>query len=136
MTERGKIRVEHVYAAAPSAVWRALVTPELLAAWWAPGDIRAEVGHSFHLDMGPWGKQPCEVLEVLPEKKLVFSFAKGSLDTTLTFTLEPSGTGTRLVLEHAGFDLESPLAKRAFEGMRSGWPGVLARLEPVLTRTG
>jgi uncharacterized protein YndB with AHSA1/START domain len=134
MSERGTVRLERVYASGPSAVWRALVTPELLAAWWAPGDIRAEVGHLFHLDMGPWGKQPCEVLEVLPEKKLVFSFAKGTLDTTLTFTLEAEGTGTRLVLEHAGFDLDSPLAKRAFEGMKSGWPGVLERLVPVLAR--
>jgi len=27
----------------PEAVWRALTDPEMLARWWAPGDVRAEV---------------------------------------------------------------------------------------------
>jgi hypothetical protein len=35
-------------------------------------------------------------------------------------------------LEHDGFDLESPLAKRAFEGMGGGWPAVLERIAPAL----
>ncbi|UQU65832.1 SRPBCC domain-containing protein [Couchioplanes caeruleus] len=47
-------------------VWRALTEPELLARWWATGDIKPIVGHRFTLDMGSWGQQPCEVLEVEP----------------------------------------------------------------------
>jgi hypothetical protein len=47
--------------------------------------------------------------------------------------LEPEGEGTRLSLEHAGFDLDSPLGKTAFEGMGRGWPGVIARIDAALT---
>jgi uncharacterized protein YndB with AHSA1/START domain len=39
MSERGVIRLEHVYASKPAAVWRALTDPELHARWWAAGDV-------------------------------------------------------------------------------------------------
>ncbi|RKH52114.1 hypothetical protein D7X55_05245 [Corallococcus sp. AB049A] len=60
------IQLDHVYAHPPSAVWKALTTPELHAKWWAAGDVRPVVG------------------------------------------------------------------RRAFEGMKPGWPGVLARLGAAL----
>ena len=56
----------------------------------------------------------------------------GTLNTTLTWRLEPEGDGTRLWLEHSGFDLASPLGKSAFEGMGTGWPGVFKRIGQVL----
>ncbi|MFF4667344.1 SRPBCC domain-containing protein [Streptomyces sp. NPDC001282] len=94
--------------------------------------MRPVVGHRFTLDMGTWGHQACEVLAVEPERLLRYSFAPGSLDTTITWQLHPEGGGTRLLLEHAGFDLDSPLGKAALEGMGRGWPDVLQRIEPAL----
>lgn len=132
MTVRAVIQLEHVYAHPPSAVWRALTDPVLHARWWAPGDVRAVVGHTFELDMGKWGKQPCEVLEVEPERLLKYRFAAGVLDTIITWQLIPEGAGTRLMLTHEGFNLDTPMGKQAYEGMKSGWPTVLARLEMVL----
>ncbi|MFD0277451.1 SRPBCC domain-containing protein [Kitasatospora sp. NPDC127111] len=126
------IRCDQFIAHPPSAVWRALTDPDLHAKWWAAGDVRPVVGHRFTLDMGPWGQQACEVLAVEPERLLRYSFAPGSLDTTITWQLLPEGTGTRLLLEHAGFDLDSPLGKAALDGMGRGWPDVLRRIEPVL----
>ncbi|WP_280303331.1 hypothetical protein [Nocardia neocaledoniensis] len=38
-----------------------------------------------------------------------------------------------MLLEHAGFDLDSPLGKAAFEGMGRGWPGLLRRIDGALT---
>lgn len=131
MTERAVIRLEHFYAHPPSAVWRVLTDPEKHARWWAPGDIKAVVGHRFHLDMGPWGKQPCEVLEVEPEKLLKYRFAEGSLDTIITFRLIREGTGTRLFFVQEGFDMDSPMGRQAWEGMGKGWPGILAKLGAV-----
>ena len=127
------IRLDIALPHPPAAVWRALTDPELHAQWWAAGDVRAEVGHRFELDMGAFGRQPCTVTDVDPERLLRYRFAEGSLDTTITWTLVPEGDGTRLHLEHAGFDLDSPLGRQAFQGMGHGWPGVLARLEPALT---
>ncbi len=122
------IRLDHFYAHAPSAVWRALTDPALLVRWWAPGDVRPVVGHRFELDMGKWGKQPCEVLTVEHERLLRYRFATGTLDTTVTWELVPEGIGTRLKLTHEGFDLDSPLGRQAWEGMSKGWPTVLGRL--------
>ena len=132
MTQPAVIQVDHVYTHAPAAVWRALTDPELHARWFVPGDVRPVVGHTFELDMGQWGKQSCEVLGVEPERLFRYAFAKGRLDTVITWKLAPEGTGTRLTLTHEGFDLDSPMGRMAFEGMKPGWPGIVAKLGAVL----
>jgi uncharacterized protein YndB with AHSA1/START domain len=136
MTDRAVIRIEHFYNRAPSAVWRALTDPELHARWWAAGDVKAVVGHRFDLDMGRWGKQPCEVLEVEPERLLKYRFATGGLDTIITWQLTSEGSGTRLTLTHEGFDVDSPMGRQALEGMGRGWPGILVALGSLLDRLG
>ena len=128
MTEPGTIRLSHFINHPPAKVWKALTDPALHAKWWAAGDVKAEVGHRFTLDMGQWGQQPCKLLAVEPERLLRYSFAPGTLDTVITWRLDPENSGTRLHLEHSGFDLDSPLAKQAFEGMGRGWPGLLKRI--------
>jgi uncharacterized protein YndB with AHSA1/START domain len=127
------IELDQFIARSPAKVWRALTEPELLARWWAEGDIKPVVGHRFTLDMGAWGQQPCEILEAEPEKLLRYTFAEQDLDTTITFRLEPEGDGTRLFFTHAGFNLDSPRGRSALEGMGNGWPGLLARIESKIT---
>lgn len=132
MTDLQVIQLEHVYNFPPSRVWQALTDPALHARWWAAGDIRPVVGHRFDLDMGKWGKQRCEVLEVEHERLLKYRFAAGTLDTIITWRLLPEGTGTRLSLTHEGFNLSSPIGRQALEGMAQGWPRVLSSLETLL----
>jgi uncharacterized protein YndB with AHSA1/START domain len=132
MAEAGVIRHERHVAQPPSRVWAALTDPALQAKWWAAGDVRPEVGHRFTMDMGAWGQQQCQVLAVEPERLLSYSFAEGVLDTTITWRLEPEGEGTLVTLEHAGFDLGSPMGERAYQGMGAGWAALLARIEPAL----
>lgn len=132
MSRTAVIRVDHFYAHPPAAVWKALTDPALHARWWAAGDVRPIVGHRFELDMGKWGKQPCEVLEVDPGHVIKYRFGAGTLDTIITWRLTAEGAGTRLTLVHEGFDLDSPISRQAFEGMKGGWPAVLDRLEAVL----
>ena len=124
------IRLERRLKQSPAAVWKALTTPELLAKWWAPGEIRAEVGHRFTLDMGKWGQQPCEVKAVEPERKLAYTFI---LNTTVTWELIPEAGGTLLVMTHEGFDPESPVDRQAFEGVSGGWPVILEKLGATLS---
>ena len=76
MTERGVIRLSQFINHPPAKVWKALTVPELLAKWWAAGDVKPVVGHRFTLDMGQWGQQPCEVIAVEPERLLSYSFAR------------------------------------------------------------
>jgi uncharacterized protein YndB with AHSA1/START domain len=132
MTERGVIRLSQFIDHPPAKVWKALTDPETHAKWWAAGDVKAVVGHRFTLDMGLWGQQPCEVLAVEPERLLSYSFARNTLDSTITWRLEPENHGTRLHLEHSGFDLDSPLGKKVFAGMGGGWPFVLERIAPAI----
>ncbi len=112
------IQVDQFLAHEPGRVWRALTEPELMARWWAAGDIRAIEGHEFTLDMEAWGQVPCQVLAVEPERRLVFTFTD---NWTLTWTLVPEGDGTRLFLEHSGFDLTQPIDRHAFDHMGPGW---------------
>ncbi|MEU0598235.1 SRPBCC domain-containing protein [Streptomyces sp. NPDC006393] len=132
MTEHNTIELERFLPHPPAAVWNALTDPDLHARWWAAGDVKPVVGHRFTLDMGNFGKQPCEVTEVDEQRLLAYRFAEGALDTTITWRLEPEGEGTRLRLTHAGFDLDSPMGRQAYEGMGKGWPHVLDRLAGLL----
>jgi uncharacterized protein YndB with AHSA1/START domain len=131
MTENA-ITLERRFPHPASAVWAALTTPELLARWWAPGDIAPVVGHRFTMDMDSWGQQQCEVLTVKPGTSISFLFSEGQLDTTITWRLEPADGGTVLHFEHAGFQLDTPMGRHAIEGMGNGWPGLLARIDGLL----
>ena len=117
----------------PPRVWAALTSGEELAKWWAPGDIRPVVGHTFLMQMGQWGQVACEVSEVEDGRRLVYTFG----DWTLSWDLEAEGPGTRLRLEHSGFDLTRPRDQFAFEHMGPGWSHmVLPRLERLLAGEG
>ncbi len=121
-TAPATITVDQFIAAPPARVWRGLTDPDLLARWWVPGDIEATVGHGFHLQMPRWGAIACEVVEVEAERRLVYTF-NGTW--TLTWHLVPEGEGTRLILDHSGFDLDDPEQRAAFNGMGSGWREVV-----------
>lgn len=132
MTEATKaIVVEYDLPHPPAKVWRALTEPALVSAWLMENDLVAEVGKRFTFrskPIGEWdGIVHCEVLEVDAPKRFVYSWRGGSgsskLDTRVTWTLEPTGAGTRLTLEHSGF---LPMNTMAFEAMSKGWRGHLA----------
>ena len=129
------IRVSELLPHPPARVWGALTEPAQSVRWWAAGDVRPVVGHRFTVDMGAWGQQPCQVLAVQPLRLLSYAFAPDTLHTAITWRLEPEGEGTRLTLEHAGFDLDDAAGLRAYEGMNRGWPGVLRRLDGFLATT-
>jgi uncharacterized protein YndB with AHSA1/START domain len=130
------ILVEYDLPEAPKKVWRALTDPKLLEAWLMPNDIQPVVGHRFNFRAQPvpgWdGTVYCEILDVVPEKRLVYSWRGGSqkldgygheLDTVVTWELTPTaGGGTHLRLEHSGFDPDS----FAFKMMGQGWRGKVA----------
>ena len=125
----GTIEVDQFVDAAPARVWQTLTDPGLLARWWAPGDIAPRVGHRFHLDMPGWGQVPCEVLEVVERERMVYTF---NATWTLTWRLVPEGRGTRLLLEHTGFDLQDKRDRDALDRMGPGWRDVvLPRLAEV-----
>jgi uncharacterized protein YndB with AHSA1/START domain len=99
----------------PDLVWEYLTKSELLAHWLMENDFKLIVGHKFQfrtkpkLNLGFDGNVYCEVLEIIPFKKLSYSWRGGlskdnpTLDSVVTWTLTKTDTGTELVLEHKGF---------------------------------
>ncbi|HEX4019552.1 MAG TPA: SRPBCC domain-containing protein [Acidobacteriaceae bacterium] len=137
-----QIVVEYALAEPPAKVWRALTEPKLLAVWLMQNDIVPIVGHRFNFraqPVGDWnGVVDCEVLEVVPERKLVYTWNGGSdknlefghrIETTVTWTLEATTeNGTRLTLVHHGFHPED----FAFRMMGQGWKTKGADIERAL----
>ena len=82
----------------PEKLWRALTDPVLVAAWLAPNDIAAAVGHRFSLSPAQEAPVDCEVLEADPERKLAYRWREANasgpaLDSVVTFeiTALPAG---------------------------------------------
>ena len=129
MTE--DIVYEATYPHAPAEVWRALTGS--MGAWFMDTDFRAaEVGHRFQLRDKPkkvlgWdGVTDCEVLEAVPERRLVFSFgaAQGGFPVTrIEWDLEPVAGGTRLRFRHTGFTGVKGWLMR--QGMNRGWAAIV-----------
>jgi uncharacterized protein YndB with AHSA1/START domain len=85
---------------------------------------------------GAWdGTIHCEVLEVVPNERFVYSWKGGHesnegygsrLDTVVAFTLTRVPQGTRLRLVHSGFVV--PVNDTAFRNMGEGWRKVVPSL--------
>ena len=61
----------------------------------------------------------------------------GGLDNTrVSFQLEPDGNGTRLLFEHAGFELSQAFGEQAFKGAEYGWARMLKQLGIVVAGFG
>lgn len=88
-------------------VWEALTSPEALGQWLMPNNFQPVVGHRFQFRTKPApgfdGIVRCEVLEVVPPVRLVYTWRGGGVNTTLAWTLEGTADGTQLTLEHKGF---------------------------------
>jgi uncharacterized protein YndB with AHSA1/START domain len=122
----------------PETVWDYLTIPELLAQWLMESDFQPVVGHKFMFNTKPKvklgfdGMIYCEVLEVNPIKKLVYSWKGGpgkgkiTLDSVVTWTLVPKDNGTELQLVHAGFTGVKNYISYLI--MNKGWEKIIKRL--------
>jgi uncharacterized protein YndB with AHSA1/START domain len=123
-----------VYPHPVDRVWAALTSSEALAAWLMPNDFRPVIGHRFTFRTSPApgfdGIVRCEVLELDPPKRMVWSWAGGNIDTTVTFTLEETaGAQTRLRMHQVGFHgLGAQLTRRILAG---GYPRILGERLPA-----
>lgn len=128
-----EIRTDAFLPHPPEQVWRALTDPGLIASWLMPTDFQPRVGHRFTFRTEPVpahgfdGIVHCEVLELVPLELLRISWVGGGIDTTVTWRLVPEGAGTRLFLDHEGFDPGDPGQQAALRVLGGGWRGHLAR---------
>jgi uncharacterized protein YndB with AHSA1/START domain len=127
------LRISEVFERPVEAVWLAITDRRILARWLMDNDFEPRVGHKFALRDPPtstWrGWVECEVLELEPPRRMVWSWNSGMAGETATrvvFELRQEGTATRLTLRHEG---KAVAGKE--ESVTSGWKrkvGVLARV--------
>ena len=140
------IKHQWFFPHAPQKVWDYLTKQELLAQWLIESDFKAIVGHKFQFNTKPKiklgfdGNIYCEVLEVVPLKRLSYSWKGGprkgviKLDSVVIWTLTPENNGTLLQLEHNGFKgMQNYIS---FLIMRKGWDiGIKKRFLQVLNKS-
>ena len=131
------LRFEVTYPHPPSKVWRVLTTREHIARWLMENDFAPAVGHRFQFrakPVGGWdGVVHAEVLELVPERRLVLAWKSNVIDTRVAFVLEPFDGGTRLTLTHTGFKGLKPVMTSFILGM--GWKGHILKAIPRLITT-
>jgi len=103
------IKVNTTYDHPIEDVWAALTDKEAMSEWLMPCDIEPVEGHQFQFRTKAYpgfdGIVNCRVLEVIPNRKLSFSWNGGPVKhTTVTFELTAMGSKTQLHFEHSGFE--------------------------------
>lgn len=125
--------IERVYDVPAERVWSAITNRDEMAVWYFDLQaFKAEVGFEFSFEGGADPENPyihlCKVKEVIPEKKLSYSWRyKGYAgESVVTFELEGNGDKTQLRLTHEGletFPADNPdLAKHNFV---NGWTHII-----------
>ncbi|MFO0650698.1 MAG: SRPBCC domain-containing protein [Polyangiales bacterium] len=129
---------EATYAHPREAVWRALTTSELLAAWLMANDLReARVGHTFRFTDRPrpfWnGVCSCEVLVADAPSRFELAWGTDAPGTATraswTLAATPDG-GTRLTFCHSG--LHGVMGWLMKLGMSKGWRRMVERSIPFV----
>ena len=136
------IKQQFSFSHPPEKVWDYLTKPELMEKWLMKNDFQPIVGYDFQFRTGPIpsldfdGICYCKVLEVVPFKRLSYSWKCGpgegkiTLDSVVMWKLQPTEKGTDLFLEHNGFEKEENL--NFFNGMSHGWQENLLKIDILL----
>ena len=136
------IKQQFSFSHPPEKVWDYLTKPELMEKWLMKNDFQPIVGYDFQFRTGPIpsldfdGICYCKVLEVVPFKRLSYSWKCGpgegkiTLDSVVMWKLQPTEKGTDLFLEHNGFEKEENL--NFFNGMSRGWQENLLKIDTLL----
>lgn len=137
------INHQFFFSHSPETVWEYLTKPELMEQWLMKNDFQPIVGLDFQFRTSPIpsldfdGIFYCKVLEIVPLKKLSYSWKSGpgdgkiTLDSTVTWKLEPKEKGTELFLEHTGFAKKGNL--NFYNGLMQGWIEKLHNIDKLLS---
>lgn len=141
--ERPSLTLTRRFRARPEKVWAAWTDPEKLIGWFCttkarPGSLRAEldvrVGGryriSFDMESGEYSEVGGIYREVVPNEKLVFSWAWHSTperESLVTVSIKPDGAGSLMLFTHEQFFDET-----ARDNHAKGWNELFEQLEQVL----
>ena len=125
------IVIEAVYNAAVDNVWRAITDKNQMKEWYFDvSDFKPEPGFEFRFNGGNEDKvfvHLCKIIEVIPKKKLSYSWRFQGLagNSLLTFELFEEPKSTRLKLTHDGLETFPPDPVLSKENFRQGWKQII-----------
>ena len=124
--------IERTYSAPVNAVWLALTDKDKMKQWYFDlPEFKAAVGFEFQFYGGTEEKQylhKCSITEVVPEKKLTYSWRYEGYEgvSFVTFELFAEGNTTRLKLTHEGLEsFPSTNPDLAKENFAEGWKQII-----------
>jgi uncharacterized protein YndB with AHSA1/START domain len=122
------VTIERELAHPPEKIWRALTLPHLIEEWLMNSDFAPIPDHSFQF-RADWGSVDCKVLAIEPHKTLSYSWDAMGLESTVTWTLTPTRSGTLLRMDQEGFRRDQ---EQAYRGAQYGWKLFVDKLGQVL----
>jgi|SRR5688572_11472380 len=135
MKNNEPIVIERTFNAPAEKVWQAISDNSQMKQWYFDlEDFKPEVGFEFQFEGGDDKNtyvHLCKVTEVIPGKKLTYSWRYEGHEgnSFVTFELFPEGEKTRLKLTHEGLET-FPSDTNAFakENFVAGWNDILGRM--------
>ncbi|MEW7291064.1 SRPBCC family protein [Aquimarina sp. 2304DJ70-9] len=133
-----KVVVEETYDASVEAVWKALTDKDEMKKWYFDvSEFKTEVGFEFqfigHGKNGDPYLHLCKITEVIPYKRLQYSWEYENLEGTslVTFDLQVEENKTRVTLTHTeieSFAKDNP--DFDIKNFKEGWTALLTKLLP------
>lgn len=129
--ENKPIIVERVFNAPVSKVWKAITDKAEMKNWYFDlAEFKPEVGFKFQFMGGTEENQYlhlCEITDVVPEKKLTYSWRYDGYEgnSFVTFELFEEGNQTRLKLTHRGLESFSDNPDFAKSNFEDGWDQII-----------
>lgn len=123
--------VERTFSAPVARVWKALTDVEEMREWYFDmKEFKPEVGFEFEFIMEHEGMRYhhlCKVTEVIPQKKLAYTWRyKGHEgNSVVTFALFADGDKTRLELTHEGLETFPKTPSFARKNFLEGWTQII-----------
>ena len=135
--------VERSYNAPVAKVWAALTNLEQIRQWYFDlAEFKAEVGFKFEFVAGESAGceegylHKCEITEVIPNKKLAYSWRYDGYegDSEVSFEIFEEGGGSLVRITHVGLETfpDTPMfAKSNFNG---GWTHFIGALQDFVEK--
>jgi uncharacterized protein YndB with AHSA1/START domain len=123
--------IERTFNAPVPRVWQALTDVEEIRHWYFElKEFRPEVGFEFEFTFEHEGVKYhhlCKITEVIPQKKLAYTWRYEGYegDSLVTFELFADGCRTRLKLMHEGLETFPKLPSFAHENFMTGWTEIV-----------
>ena len=123
--------IERTFNAPVARVWKALTDVEEMRRWYFDlKEFKPEVGFEFAFTVEHEGFKYChlcKITEVIPQKKLAYTwrYERHEGDSLVTFELFANGAKTRLKLTHVGLETFPKLPAFARKNFINGWTEII-----------